>query len=84
MTLSEVLVGIFFYVITWWVVLFAVLPWGVQRLEAPPQGHDPGAPAVPRVKAKLLATTLVALVIWGIGFFIIKHFGLSLIDFRSK
>jgi predicted secreted protein len=82
--MSEVLVGIFFYIITWWVVLFAVLPWGVQRLEAPPPGHDPGAPAAPRVKIKLLATTLVALVLWGIGFFIVKYFGLSLVDFRSK
>ena len=32
--------GIVLYVIVWWVVVFAVLPWGV-RTAAP---GDPGAP----------------------------------------
>ena len=52
--------AIFFLI--WWVVLFAVLPWGVRRQDeagdvAP--GTDPGAPAVPYLGRKLIWTTVV-------------------------
>jgi predicted secreted protein len=55
------------YFLIWWIMLFAVLPWGVrsQGEEAPP-GTDPGAPTVPRLKAKLLSTTIAAGVVWAI------------------
>lgn len=55
------------YFLIWWVVLFAVLPWGVraQGGEGAP-GTDPGAPSVPRLGAKLIWTTLVATAVWGI------------------
>lgn len=55
------------YFLIWWIVLFAVLPWGVraQGEEAIP-GTDPGAPAVPRLMAKLLWTTVVAAVLWAV------------------
>ena len=55
------------YFLIWWVVLFAVLPWGVraQGEEGAP-GTDPGAPMVPQLRAKLLWTTAVASVVWGI------------------
>ena len=55
------------YFLIWWVVLFAVLPWGVraQGDEGAP-GTDPGAPVVHRLKAKLVWTTLVASVIFAI------------------
>ena len=54
-------VAIFFLI--WWVVLFAVLPWGVRSQheggEIAP-GTDPGAPAIPHLGRKLLWTTLVS------------------------
>jgi predicted secreted protein len=58
--------AIFFLI--WWVVLFAVLPWGVRSQhetddEIPP-GTDPGAPAIPQLGRKLLWTTLVSLVVF--------------------
>ena len=68
----------FVYVVLWWLVLFAVLPFGVQRQENPEPGHDPGAPAVTHLKKKLIATTLITLVIWGIGVFLFMRYGLSL------
>ena len=43
-----------------------MLPWGVRAQgegEGAP-GTDPGAPPVPRLKAKLVWTTLVATVVW--------------------
>ena len=58
------------YFIIWWVVLFAVLPWGVRSQEEGGDvvsGSDPGAPVVPRLWWKLLWTTIVAGVIFAIA-----------------
>jgi len=58
-------VAIFF--IIWWVVLFTVLPWGIRSQaetgEVVP-GSDPGAPALPKLKSKLVWTTLVAAIVF--------------------
>jgi predicted secreted protein len=56
------------YFTMWWVVLFAVLPFGVRNhaeagLERPP-GTDAGAPVATHLGLKLLATTLVSAVLF--------------------
>jgi predicted secreted protein len=58
-------IAVFFLI--WWIVLFAVLPWGVrsQGEEGSP-GTDPGAPVVTRLRTKLIWTTVIAAVMWGI------------------
>jgi len=56
--------GIVVYLITWWVVLFAVLPWGVRPPDEPEPGHATSAPARPRLWMKFAVTTVVAAVIW--------------------
>ncbi len=56
------------YFIIWWVVLFAVLPWGVRSQDESGDvtpGTDPGAPAVHKVWIKLLWTTVIASVLFG-------------------
>ena len=58
------------YFIVWWLVLFAVLPWGVRSQEesgpvAP--GTDPGAPALPAIWRKLVWTTVASAVVFAIG-----------------
>jgi len=55
------------YFIIWWVVLFAVLPWGIRSQHetgdiAP--GTEPGAPAVHVVWRKLLWTTVTSAVVF--------------------
>jgi predicted secreted protein len=64
-------VAIFFLI--WWVVLFAVLPWGIRSQheggEVAP-GTDPGAPALPRLGRKLLWTTLVSAVIFAVCYIV--------------
>ena len=58
-------VAIFFTV--WFVVLFAVLPWGVRSQHEEggyAQGTDPGAPVAPKLLAKALWTTLVTAVVF--------------------
>ena len=51
------------YFTTWWIVLFAVLPFGVRSQDEAREfvpGSDPGAPLLPRLALKALWTTLIA------------------------
>lgn len=56
------------YLVTWWVVLFTILPIGVtSHADAgvdPGDGGDPGAPVEPKLKRKFITTTIAATVIW--------------------
>ncbi len=53
------------YFLIWWIVLFAVLPWGVRAQgEDRRAGHRSRRAAVPRLRAKLIWTTVVAGVVW--------------------
>jgi predicted secreted protein len=58
------------YFVLWWVVLFAVLPWGVRSQhesgEEITPGTDPGAPAVHVVWRKLFWTTVITSVIFAV------------------
>ncbi len=59
------IVAIFFLI--WWVVLFAVLPWGIRSQHEAGEivpGTDPGAPAIPHLGRKLVWTTLVSALIF--------------------
>jgi predicted secreted protein len=51
------------YFVLWWVVLFAVLPWGARSQSDTGEvtrGTDPGAPAIHRVWRALAWTTVIA------------------------
>jgi predicted secreted protein len=64
-------VAIFFLI--WWVVLFAVLPWGIRSQHEGGEivpGTDPGAPAVPKLGRKLIWTTLVSGVVF-VAFYVV-------------
>lgn len=54
--------GIVVYVVAWWLVFFAALPWGVRRASEAEaeEGQDPGAPANPRLLLKAAITTVIA------------------------
>lgn len=57
------------YFVLWWVVLFAVLPWGVRSQHESGDvvpGSDPGAPATHLVWRKLIWTTAITSVIFAI------------------
>lgn len=58
------------YFVLWWVVLFAVLPFGVRsQMENGEEiaGTDPGAPSAARMGRKLLWTTVISAVIFAAG-----------------
>jgi predicted secreted protein len=51
------------YFVIWWILLFAVLPFGIRsQIEAGEvvKGSEPGAPAAPALREKAIWTTLVA------------------------
>lgn len=54
------------YFVVWWLVLFAVLPWGVRTQEEEGEiapGTNPSSPARPMLARKLAATSFIAAVI---------------------
>lgn len=72
------------YFIVWWVVLFAVLPFGVRSQEEAGDtiepGSMPGAPSQPMMLRKALATTVVAAVICAGIYWLLNESGLTLDD----
>ena len=58
------------YFVIWWIVLFVTLPFGVRSQHEDGEGApgtDPGAPIMARMGWKLLWTTLISGVVFGIG-----------------
>ena len=57
------LTAVFIYLLVWWVVIFAVLPLGVERHDDAGKGYDAGAPNNAQIKKKLIMTTVISFVI---------------------
>ena len=58
------------YFVLWWVTLFVTLPFGVRSQHEDGEGApgtDPGAPIASQMGRKLIWTTLISAVIFGIG-----------------
>jgi predicted secreted protein len=62
--------GLAIYFVIWWITLFLTLPFGVRSQhegnEAAP-GTDPGAPVKALMVRKLIWTTIISAVIYGIA-----------------
>ncbi len=55
------------YFTMWWIVLFAILPFGVRSQHESGdylQGTDPGAPVAPKLAMKAVITTIVSAVLF--------------------
>ena len=58
------------YFVLWWIVLFLTLPFGVRSQHEDGEsvaGTDPGAPVASRMGRKLIWTTVISTVIFGIA-----------------
>lgn len=73
------------YFLIWWVVLFAVLPWGAssahelgREIEA---GHAPSAPVKPLILRKIIATTLISMLVMAAGTWLVASGTVSLESF---
>ncbi len=71
--------GIAVYVVIWWVVIFMVLPWGVQSIgeRDVAKGHASGAPRRPMMLRKMAVTTVVAAILWTIFYLIAESGAIS-------
>ena len=70
------------YFVIWWIVLFAVLPWGVRSQHESGEmtpGTDPGAPVLPNIKRKLVWTTIAASVVFA-AWFVVYVYRLITVD----
>ena len=73
-------IGIYF--VLWWIVLFAVLPWGVRGLHeagAVEDGNDLGAPQKPWLLRKAITTSLISALLFAAVYFFWEE-ALILID----
>ncbi|MGO1117604.1 DUF1467 family protein [Rhodovibrionaceae bacterium A322] len=75
-----IVTGLLVFAVVWWVVIFAILPIGVQRAENPEVGHDPGAPENPQIGRKALITTGITCVIWLVIYAIVES---DMLSFRE-
>jgi predicted secreted protein len=70
------------YFIVWWIVLFAMLPIGVRTSEEAGERATPGqaesAPQFPNLLPKMLATTVVATIVFAVLYVIIEHRAITL------
>ncbi len=68
--------GILVYIILWWLVFFMSLPIGVHSPHEEGQlvetGHERGAPTRPRVGIKVIASSIVAGLLWGLVYWVIE------------
>lgn len=69
----------FTFLLVWWVVLFAVLPFGVKTTEVQ-EGNANSAPDNPHLVKKFIITTLIALAITSFGFWLVNA---GYIDLRA-
>ncbi|MCC7305194.1 MAG: DUF1467 family protein [Alphaproteobacteria bacterium] len=65
--------GIVVFVMIWWTAIFTVLPWGLKRDER-------GMPDDPRLKQKILMTTLISAALWLVVYALIEA---DIISFRE-
>ena len=69
------------YVVIWWIVLFAMLPIGVRTQEEEGEvspGTTESAPHMPKLLPKMLATTVVASIVFAAVYVIIVHRAITL------
>lgn len=72
--------GIIVYIMIFWTVLFAVLPWGNKPADTVEGGNAGSAPANPRIKQKFIITAIVSAFLWVI---IATLIHLNIIDFYA-
>jgi predicted secreted protein len=64
------------YLVVWWIVLFTVLPVGVRSQQEEGEvvpGSAESAPMVPRLLAKVVATTVIASAVFAVIYAVIAH-----------
>lgn len=73
--------GIALYMVIWWIALFIVLPIGTKPVpEADQSSGWRGTPERPELGKKILMTTVLAAILWGVWYLILVS---EILSFRS-
>jgi predicted secreted protein len=67
---SAIFSGFAIYFVFWWITLFLMLPFGVRSQHEDGErapGTDPGAPVMALMRRKMIWTTIVSLILYGIA-----------------
>lgn len=62
--------GFAVFVVIWWTLLFAVLPFGVKsqkEAQSVVPGSEPGAPVLHHLGKKIIVNTILAAILWAIA-----------------
>jgi len=65
-------IGLIVYVMIWVVVLFLVLPWGVNVPDETALGHATSAPENPHIGLKFLITSVLSGFLWVVAYLILR------------
>jgi predicted secreted protein len=68
------------YFVVWWIVIFAVLPWGVRTQDEEGEvvmGSASSAPSHPRLVRKAVVTSLVAAIVTFLIWLVVDYYGWS-------
>ena len=68
------------FILSWWLILFMILPWGVEMVGVNDDGNLAAAPKKHNIKKKMLITTVFAIIVTIIIYAIIQS---GIVDFRS-
>ncbi|PCJ36023.1 MAG: hypothetical protein COA93_02250 [Alphaproteobacteria bacterium] len=71
------------FLVCWWLVFFMVLPWGVKGHHESDEEYEagivePGSPVKANIGKKMLITTGITLVVWGMIWAVISFELISL------
>lgn len=80
----DIVSGIVLYLLIWWTVIFAVLPWGNKAPDDPEKGFAGSAPINPRIKLKFIVTTVVAAILWLIIYALISAEVINFYDYAQS
>jgi predicted secreted protein len=76
--------GLAVFFIVWWLVLFTVLPWGVQNTHEAGENSEPGnatgAPVRPQILVKFAITTVIAIGVFAVLYAVMSFELVSLDD----
>lgn len=71
--------GLAFYFVVWWIMLFAVLPFGIRSQHEDGDfvpGTEPGAPVAPGLVEKAIWTTIVSGIVYLVALSLLPLIGL--------
>jgi predicted secreted protein len=77
--LREIINFVFIYIMTFWLLIFCILPIGIKTEDSPIQGNDRGAPKNPSIKKRLIYNAVVSFILVSI-YFILKGYGVIDLD----